>query len=67
MSSRDFCLRLLQEKKVACVPGGAFGASGEGFVRACYATSLEQIKTAMDRIEEFLAEHAKEKRPAAAA
>jgi aminotransferase len=56
LSSRDFCVRLLQEKKVACVPGGAFGPSGEGFVRACYATSLEQIKTAMDRIEGFLGE-----------
>ncbi len=56
LSSRDFCVRLLQEKKVACVPGGAFGPSGEGFVRACYATSLEQIKTAMDRIEQFLGE-----------
>jgi aminotransferase len=56
LSSRDFCLRLLQEKKVACVPGGAFGASGEGFIRACYATSLEQIKEAMNRIETFLGE-----------
>jgi aminotransferase len=56
LSSREFCLRLLQEKKVACVPGGAFGASGEGFVRACYATSLDQIKEAMTRVEHFLAE-----------
>jgi aminotransferase len=54
LSSREFCLGLLQEKKVACVPGGAFGASGEGFIRACYAASLEQIKEAMDRIGEFL-------------
>jgi aminotransferase len=66
LSSREFCVRLLQEKKVACVPGGAFGPSGEGFVRACYATSLEQIKLAMDRIEEFLGENAKAKRSAAA-
>jgi len=56
LSSRDFCLRLLEKKKVACVPGGAFGPSGEGFIRACYATSLEQIKEAMDRIGDFLAE-----------
>jgi aminotransferase len=56
LTSREFCLRLLQEKKVACVPGGAFGASGEGFIRACYATSLDQIKEAMTRIEDFLAE-----------
>jgi aminotransferase len=38
------------------VPGPAFGVSGEGFVRCCYATSLDQIKTAMDRIGEFVAE-----------
>lgn len=56
LTSREFCLRLLQEKKVACVPGGAFGASGEGFIRACYATSLDQIKEAMSRIEDFLNE-----------
>jgi aminotransferase len=56
LSSRDFCLGLLEKKKVACVPGGAFGPSGEGFIRACYATSLEQIKVAMDRVGEFLAE-----------
>ena len=56
LSSRDFCLKLLEKKKVACVPGGAFGPSGEGFIRACYATSLDQIKEAMDRIGEFLAE-----------
>jgi aminotransferase len=56
LSSRDFCLGLLEKKKVACVPGGAFGTSGEGFIRACYATSLEQIKEAMSRIGDFLAE-----------
>ena len=53
LNSRDFSLRLLKEKNVAVVPGPAFGPSGEGFVRACYATSLEQIKTAMSRIGEF--------------
>ena len=47
---------LLEKKKVACVPGPAFGASGEGFVRCCYATSLDQIKVAMERIGEFLGE-----------
>jgi aminotransferase len=56
LGSRDFCLGLLEKKKVACVPGGAFGPSGEGFIRACYATSLDQIKEAMDRIGEFLGE-----------
>ena len=56
LTSREFSLGLLEKKKVACVPGPAFGASGEGFVRCCYATSLDQIKTAMERIGEFLAE-----------
>ena len=46
----------MEKKKVACVPGPAFGASGEGFVRCCYATSLDQIKVAMERIGEFLGE-----------
>ena len=56
LTSREFSLGLLEKKKVACVPGPAFGASGEGFVRCCYATSLDQIKTAMERIAEFLGE-----------
>jgi aminotransferase len=56
LSSREFSLRLLEKKKVACVPGPAFGPSGEGFVRCCYATSLEQIKEAMARIGDFLQE-----------
>ena len=47
---------LLKEKSVAVVPGTAFGPSGEGFVRACYATSLEQLKIAMGRIGEFVRE-----------
>ena len=56
LSSRDFSLRLLREKQVAVVPGPAFGPSGEGHVRACYATSLDQIKVALKRIGEFLSE-----------
>ena len=56
LTSREFSLGLLEKKKVACVPGPAFGPSGEGFVRCCYATSLEQIKIAMERIAEFVAE-----------
>jgi aminotransferase len=56
LTSRDFSLRLLETKKVACVPGAAFGPSGEGFVRCCYATSLAQIKVAVERIAEFLQE-----------
>ena len=54
LTSQEFSLRLLKEKKVAVVPGTAFGPSGEGFVRACYATSLPQIKTAIGLIGEFL-------------
>ena len=56
LTSREFSLGLLEQKKVACVPGPAFGPSGEGFVRCCYATSLDQIKVAMERIGEFLDE-----------
>ena len=56
LTSREFSLGLLEKKKVACVPGPAFGPSGEGFVRCCYATSLDQIKVAMERIGEFLTE-----------
>ncbi len=56
LTSQEFSLRLLREKKVAVVPGTAFGPSGEGYVRACYATSLPQIKTAMGLIGEFLRE-----------
>lgn len=55
LSSRDFALRLLAEKKVAVVPGTAFGPDGECFVRCSYATSLDQIKTAMERTADFVA------------
>ncbi len=54
MSSRDFSLCLLEEKKVAVVPGTAFGPGGEGFVRCSYATSLPDIKVAMERMAEFV-------------
>jgi aminotransferase len=47
-------MRLLQEKRVAVVPGTAFGPGGEGHVRCSFATGLEQIKTAMARMEEFV-------------
>ena len=53
LTSKEFSLGLLKEKSVAVVPGPAFGPSGEGFVRACYATGLDQIKIAMTRIGEF--------------
>ena len=54
LSSEDFCLRLLEEQNVACVPGSAFGACGEGFVRLSYATSMAQIEAAVSRIGEFV-------------
>jgi aminotransferase len=56
LSSQEFSLRLLREKKVAVVPGTAFGPGGEGFVRCSYATGLAQIKTAMQLVGEFLRE-----------
>jgi len=54
MTSKEFALQFLQEKKVAVVPGTSFGDSGEGFVRCSYATSMEKLKIAMERLEEFL-------------
>jgi aminotransferase len=54
LSSDEFTERLLREEKVAVVPGNAFGPSGEGHVRACYATSYEQLEEALRRIERFV-------------
>jgi aminotransferase len=54
LTSEEFCERLLMEKKVLVVPGTAFGECGEGFVRACYASSLENIYEAMKRIKQFV-------------
>ncbi len=59
LSAEQFAERLLMEEKVAVVPGGAFGACGEGHVRMCYATSLEQINEAMDRIARFVGQFQK--------
>jgi aminotransferase len=56
LTSKEFSLKLLETKKVACVPGTAFGPSGDGHVRCSYATSLEQIKIAMERVAEFISE-----------
>lgn len=56
MTSDEFCEKLLYSKKVAIVPGTAFGGSGEGFVRASYCYSIEHIKEALVRIGEFLQE-----------
>ncbi|MDO4564577.1 MAG: aminotransferase class I/II-fold pyridoxal phosphate-dependent enzyme [Clostridia bacterium] len=54
LRSEEFCDRLLESHKVVCVPGTAFGAFGEGFIRLCYATSMEEIVEGMDRMEDFL-------------
>jgi aminotransferase len=52
--SKDFALELLRQEKVAVVPGTAFGACGEGFVRCAYATSLENLKEALVRMQRFI-------------
>ena len=54
LSSDDFCERLLKEEKVLMVPGNAFGACGEGFARATYATSIDNIREALIRIKRFV-------------
>jgi aminotransferase len=57
LSSEDFAQGLLQEERVAVIPGSAFGPSGEGHVRACYATSYEQLEEALTRIGRFVHRH----------
>ena len=54
MTSKEFAVKLLEAEKVACVPGGAFGVSGEGFLRCCFATSLEKLEIAAERIARFV-------------
>lgn len=54
LSSDEFCTRFLQEEKVAIIPGTAFGPGGEGFTRICYASSVENIETALERLGAFL-------------
>ena len=54
MSSDEFAERILNEQKLAVVPGSAFGASGEGFLRISYAYSLRDLKRAAERIEAFV-------------
>ena len=56
MTSDEFATRLLEAQKVAVVPGTAFGACGEGFIRISYAYSLEVLRKAMDRMEAFVTE-----------
>src|SRR5208283_5817916 len=54
LPAKEFSLQLLREEKVAEVPGSAFGACGEGFVRCAYATSMDNIKEAMIRLRRFI-------------
>ena len=54
LGSKEFAVKLLEQEKVACVPGGAFGPSGEGYLRCCFATSLEKIQIAMERMAGFV-------------
>lgn len=56
MTSEEFATELLRKQKVAVVPGSAFGACGEGFIRISYAYSIEELKAAFSRIQAFLAE-----------
>ena len=56
MTSEEFCQRMLEEKRVAIVPGSAFGSGSEGFARISYAYSIEHITIALDRMEEFIKE-----------
>jgi aminotransferase len=57
LDDETFAQELLREEKVAVVPGSAFGPSGAGHVRMCYATAYEQIAEAMDRMERFVERH----------
>lgn len=54
LSSKDFAVKLLEQQKVACVPGSAFGPSGEGYLRCCFATSMAQLESAMQRMGQFV-------------
>ena len=59
MTSAEFCEQFLLKAHVAAIPGTAFGPGGEGFVRMCYASSLQNLSEAMDRLERFLKEAAR--------
>jgi len=57
MDDETFSAKLLEEERVACVPGTAFGAGGEGYVRCSYATAYEKIEEALHRMERFMQRH----------
>lgn len=54
LNSKEFALRLLEQESVAVVPGNAFGPAGEGFVRCCYATAIDKLEVAIERIGNFV-------------
>jgi len=54
LSSADFCEKFLLAEKVAVIPGNAFGLGGEGFVRICYASSMEKLSIALEKMEKFV-------------
>ena len=54
LTSEEFCTRLLKEHRVVCVPGDAFGASGQGHIRCCYATDMHKMLEAFSRMEQFI-------------
>lgn len=56
ITSFDFCTELIKQKNIACVPGTAFGSSGEGFIRISYATSLDKLQIALERMADFIKE-----------
>ncbi len=60
MSSEEFCEKLLLEEQVAVVPGNAFGSIGEGFIRCCYAASIPNLETAIEKMGNFLRRHQKD-------
>lgn len=57
LSSDEFAMTLIEEEKVACIPGPAFGLGGEGYVRMCYATAKDQIEEALERMGRFVRRH----------
>jgi aminotransferase len=54
LSSEEFALKLIEQEKVAVVPGSVFGLGGEGYIRCCYATNIDVLKTAIEKISRFM-------------
>jgi len=57
LTSEEFAEKLLVEEKVVVIPGSAFGACGEGYVRCCYAVALPDIEKALERMKRFVQRH----------